>query len=227
MTSTPRLDHLVASGTNGGVESIRLADGHVLTLRTRPDADVAEGVFLFRDLIAPETAAWEETDPAGKWLDNGSFTGSLHLEVPIEAVRELIIEHGGEHENQKPPTEEQIEAEDMLERIADLHGRFADGYSADGIRTVFGRIFDEDGPYLVCVWEYADKHGFGGNSEFYVEDDDFNLFEVHPDVHHWLTGQRDTPGPVASWTCAPVAERTDFPVTDDFHNYARADRTDD
>lgn len=77
------------------------------------------------------------------------------------------------------------------------------------------------------MWEYADEYGFGGNSEFYAEGEDGALFEVQPDVHRWLSGQQETPGPLDTWVCAPVTEPTDFPVSDDFHNYARADRTGD
>ncbi|MGP4004658.1 hypothetical protein [Streptomyces sp. 8N706] len=114
----------------------------------------------------------------------------------------------------------------VLTDFADLHGRFADGYSADGIRTVFGRIHDEGGPYLVCVWDYADDFGFGGNSVFYVEDEDGGLFEVQPDIHRWLSGQQETPGPLNTWTGARAYETEEFPVSDDFHNYARSDRPD-
>ncbi len=30
---------------------------------------------------------------------------------------------------------------------------------------------------------------------------------------------------MGTWVCAPVTEATEFAVSDDFHNYARADRT--
>ncbi|MFE7119977.1 hypothetical protein ACFU99_31605 [Streptomyces sp. NPDC057654] len=110
--------------------------------------------------------------------------------------------------------------------IADLHGRFGDGYTPDDIRTAFGRIYGKGGPYLVCVWDYADAYRFGGNSVFYAEDEDGDLFEVESDVHRWLSGQQETPGPVSTWVCAPVAEPTDYPVSDNSHNYARTDRTD-
>ncbi|WP_052433043.1 hypothetical protein [Streptacidiphilus carbonis] len=113
----------------------------------------------------------------------------------------------------------------LLADIADLHGRFEDGYSADDIRAVFGRIYDEGGPYLVCVWDHVDEYGFGGNSQFYAEEWDGGLFEVQPDIYRWLSGQQETPGPPGSWLCAPVAEPTEFPGSDDFHNYARADRS--
>ncbi|MEU3433082.1 hypothetical protein [Streptomyces sp. NPDC006863] len=109
--------------------------------------------------------------------------------------------------------------------IRDLYGRFADGYTPEGVRAVFDRIYRAGGPYLVCVWEYADAHGFGGNSQFYAESDGGDYFEIEPDVHLWLSGQMDLPAPMSTWVCDPVAGPTDFPVSDDFHNYARAVRT--
>ncbi|MFI2764926.1 hypothetical protein ACH5A3_39860 [Streptomyces echinatus] len=230
MTNTPRLDSLAASGTNHVFDGIRLADGHVLTLKTGPGADTAEEVYLYPGLTAPDTEAWANEDRAEVWLvGDNTDEGGLYLDVPVEAVRELIVQHGGEHENQEPAPDAKGEeaAPDLLSRIVDLHGRFEDGYSADGIRSVFGRIHDEGGPYLVCVWEYADQYGFGGNSQFFAEGEDGDLFEVQPDIYRWLSGQEETPGPVNTWVCAPVAEPTEFPVSDDFHNYAQTDRTDD
>ncbi|UZI33961.1 hypothetical protein [Streptomyces sp. VB1] len=109
--------------------------------------------------------------------------------------------------------------------IRDLYSRFADGYTPEGIRAVFDRIHRAGGPYLVCVWEYADAHGFGGNSQFYAENENGDHFEIEPDVHLWLSGLTERPAPMHTWVHGPVTESTDFPVTDDFHNYARTVRT--
>ncbi|MGW2540246.1 hypothetical protein ACWC5I_05070 [Kitasatospora sp. NPDC001574] len=112
-----------------------------------------------------------------------------------------------------------------LVELGDLHGRFEDGYTPEDIRSTFGRIHEAGGPYLVCVWDYADEEGFGGNSEFYVEDENGNLFEVQPYIHQWLSGERAMPVPLDAWTCAAVAGPIKIGATDDFHNYARTDRT--
>ncbi|MFF4173648.1 hypothetical protein [Streptomyces sp. NPDC001744] len=341
-TSTPRLDSLTAGGTDHHFDGIRLADGNMLTLNVRPGAETAE-VFLLPGLTAPDTEAWENEDDWEVWLTGGEFgDGSLYGDVPVEAVRDLIAEHGGEHENQEPPqespagTDEDDTAEaiatraldewgitahrdddagntwlaighdqtragfprmlaepyvvlylytdsdgedeeitvtrapadgdvwdvvrgdgtgaecavmtrpadqlaacveaiadwltmpqitpDPVIRLAELNGTFAFGYGADDVRSVFGRIADEGGPRLVCVWEYADDFGYGGNSVFYVEDQDGGLFEVSPDVRRWLTGQQQEPGPLNTWTGPRAYEPWEFPISDDFHNYARADR---
>lgn len=230
MTSTPRLDSLTAGGTNDVFDGIRLADGHMLTLNTRPGAAVAGEVFLYPGLAAPDTEAWQNRDDLEEWLTGGDAGGApAYLDVPIDAVRELILQHGGEHESQEPPVtgpeaEGGARFPGLLARLADLHGRFEDGYSAEGIRSAFGRIYDEGGPYLVCVWEYADAYGFGGDSQFYAEDQDGALYEVQPAIHQWLAGQEETPGPADGWVCAP-ADATELPVSDDWHNYARTDRT--
>jgi hypothetical protein len=102
MTSTPRLDSIAAGGTDHVFERIRLADGHTLTLQTRPDADTADEVFLFPGLTAPDTEAWENEDQWEEWLTGGNLgEGGLFLDVPVEAIRELIEQHGGEHEDQE------------------------------------------------------------------------------------------------------------------------------
>lgn len=147
-----------------------------------------------------------------------------------EKAHDLIERHGGERQDrggEEPAPGTGDAVPDRLAGLADLRGRFEDGYSADDIRSAFKRIHDAGGPYLVCVWDYADEYGFGGNSQFYAEDEDGNFFEVQPSIHQWLSGELNTPGPVGTWTCAPVAEPVQITVSDDFHNYARADRTDD
>ncbi|MFC7887239.1 hypothetical protein ACFUVV_35885 [Streptomyces sp. NPDC057376] len=128
MTSTPRLDSLTAGGTNKVPDGIRLADGHMLTLNVAPGGATAE-VFLFPGLNAPDTEAWENEDQWEVWLTGGEFgDGSLYLDVPIEAVRDLIVQHGGEHENQeapyapeKPETAEAIASRALTERGITAH----------------------------------------------------------------------------------------------------------
>ncbi|MCX4784058.1 MULTISPECIES: hypothetical protein [unclassified Streptomyces] len=110
----------------------------------------------------------------------------------------------------------------LVRELADLRGRFEDGYTAEDVRAVFGRISDAGGPYLVCLWDYADEFGFGGNSEFFAEDDAGNFFEVTPDIHRWLSGEQEVPGAVSTWVCSPVTKPFTFAVSDDFHNYARS-----
>lgn len=115
-------------------------------------------------------------------------------------------------------------AQELGAELAELHGAFEHGYGADDIRRVFGRINDEGGPYLVCVWDIADDYGFGGNADFYAEDEECKLFELKSDVYRWLTGQQDSPGPLDTWVGGHVPELVEFAATDDRHNYARTER---
>ncbi|MET8861268.1 hypothetical protein [Streptomyces sp. NPDC004579] len=106
MISTPRLDSLTAAGTDLVFGGIRLADEHMLTLKTRPGAERVEEVFLHPGLTAPDTEAWENEDYWDGWLTGGKLgEGTLCVDVPVEAVRALIVQHGGEHEDQEPPQE--------------------------------------------------------------------------------------------------------------------------
>ncbi|MEU6965086.1 hypothetical protein [Streptomyces chrestomyceticus] len=113
-TSTPRLDSLAAGGTGEVFDGIRLADGHMVTLKVGPGAKAAE-VFLYPGLTAPDTEAWENEDQWEVWLTGGEFgDGSLYLDVPIEAVRDLIAQHGGEHGNQGPAKADEAEKAETI-----------------------------------------------------------------------------------------------------------------
>ncbi|MGW2306151.1 hypothetical protein [Streptomyces sp. NPDC001809] len=231
---TSRLDVVVTQGTGHGFTRIRLADGHTVILKTRPGAEAAEEVLLSPGLTAPDTEAWENEDFLDDWLAGGTLDNEsgTFLDVPIEALRDLITQHGGEHDDQNgeapAPRAEAATADQAVPRlpaeIADLHGAFEHGYGADDIRNVFGRICDAGGPYLVCVWEVADEYGFGGNSEFYAEVEGGNLFAIRPDVYRWLTGQQEDPGPIDTWVGAHLPELVEFAASDDRHNYAQAER---
>ncbi|MFI6688465.1 hypothetical protein [Streptomyces sp. NPDC050485] len=234
MASTPRLDSLTANGTSPALNRIHLADGQGIAVRTRPGAHTVPEVFVSPGVTVPNTGLWgHRHSRLDGWLTPGRLReGSCYVDVPVEAVRALIIQHGGEHTDQGsewtvPGAGDMTEAqEDVLDEIADLYGRFRDGYTAEGVQAVFSRIHDAGGPYLVCVWEYSDALGFGGNSQFYAEDDNGEFFEVQPDIHRWLSGQQAALGPVDTWVAAPVAEPIRYADSDDFHNYALVDRTD-
>jgi hypothetical protein len=102
MTITPHLDSLVEGGTNDRRQRIRLADGHSLALKARPGADTAYEVFVFPGLAVPDTEAWANRDPWAGWLTgDASAEGVLYADVPFDAVRDLIVQHGGEHEERE------------------------------------------------------------------------------------------------------------------------------
>ncbi|MGP3777014.1 DUF3560 domain-containing protein (plasmid) [Streptomyces sp. SDT5-1] len=146
----------------------------------------------------------------------GQATAAEVLAPDTEPAPEQAQESGG------APRDTADSDPGLPPEIAELHGRFADGYTDDAIRSVFGLLKEAGGPYLVCVWEYADAYGFGGNSQFYAEGGDGVLHTLSPDVYRWLDGQQTSPGPMTGWVGAPVGT-ADFPVSDDFHNYALLD----
>ncbi|MFF8287438.1 hypothetical protein ACF06W_32625 [Streptomyces albus] len=165
-TSTPRLDSLTAGGTNEVFDGIRLADGHVLALKVHPGAETAEEVFLYAGLTAPDTEAWVSEDQWEVWLTGGEFgDGSLYLDVPVEAVRDLIVQHGGEHENQavpyapeKPETAETIATNALAEWGITAHRDDDAGNTwlvvgRDQTRRGFPRMLAE--PYVV-LYLYSD-----------------------------------------------------------------------
>ncbi|MFF3265298.1 hypothetical protein ACFYWO_39820 [Streptomyces sp. NPDC002932] len=106
MTSTPRFDSLAAGGTNAVYDRIRLADGHALTLRVQRGAHTVQEIFVPCGLLTPDTAAWKNEGQWEAWLTGDELSdGTLYLDVPVAAVRDLIEQHGGEHEDQKETAE--------------------------------------------------------------------------------------------------------------------------
>ncbi|UZI33959.1 hypothetical protein [Streptomyces sp. VB1] len=100
--STPRLDSLAAGGTNHVFVRVRLADDLTLALKAAPGADMADEVGLLPGLFPPATEAWANEDRQEDWLTGGALGqgGGLYLNVPMQAVRDLVEQHGGEHANQ-------------------------------------------------------------------------------------------------------------------------------
>ncbi|MER7223329.1 hypothetical protein [Streptomyces rubradiris] len=236
---------LLSCGRTADYVAVPLADGSTIRLTgtTRPDENgTVDDVSVNHPVRAHESWRAELDHAAGSTLvydsEGRQMTFAEDTKALVAAILQYHRQRGGEFGDQQPPVPaegesgEEAAPDDLpflspLADLADLYGRFEDGYGPDDIRAVFGRIHAEGGPYLVCVWDYADEYGFGGDSQFYAEDADGRLFEVQPDIHRWLSGWQETPGAVDTWVCAPVSEPTEFPVSDDFHNYARTDRTGD
>lgn len=112
-----------------------------------------------------------------------------------------------------------------------LRGIMVDGYSPDDVNRVLGRLSDVTGLLILCVWDYYDDYGFGGNSDFYVNVNG-RLHYCTGDLWPWLNGSVENPdtppdpGTPASW----VGELADLdedqlPYTDGQHNYTTVDRS--
>ncbi|MFI8178031.1 hypothetical protein ACIF6H_32580 [Streptomyces microflavus] len=106
-TSTPRLDLLATHGSGNGFARIRLVHGNALSIKIRPGAAEADEVFPFPGVYVPNVEEWEneagwdgrlsvEGPGNGPLLMNEPVRCSLFMDVPVEAIRELIEAHGGE-----------------------------------------------------------------------------------------------------------------------------------
>ncbi|MET9321958.1 hypothetical protein ABZX75_17450 [Streptomyces sp. NPDC003038] len=110
--STSIFDRIATDGTGDGHAVIRMADGHRITLTTRPGSPFGiDEAFLWPGVDAPCNDSWANEDSVELWLtagDTGQDGGRLFYEVPVEDVRALIEEHGGEHADQSPATDDEI-----------------------------------------------------------------------------------------------------------------------
>lgn len=121
--STPRLDRFAASGTGTTHARIRLADGQLIAVQTGPGTAClpcpgATGrygaphdytgpythmqVYLAEGIEPGDSDGWDAEDAWELLLTAGDEHdgGRLFNEVPVEDIRQLIEEHGGEHPDQ-------------------------------------------------------------------------------------------------------------------------------
>ncbi|MEU3497588.1 hypothetical protein ABZ747_29365 [Kitasatospora cineracea] len=114
---------------------------------------------------------------------------------------------------------------ESVEALGDLRGSMQDGGTPENARKVFQRIHEAGGPYLVCVWEYVDKDGFGGQSHYFVKGEDGALYDIQNGVYQWLDGERAMPVPMDRWADELPAEPFEIVASDNLHNCARTVRT--
>ena len=97
----------------------------------------------------------------------------------------------------------------MNELFDELAGRFSDGYTSDDIDVAIDRIRDATGVTLICVWEYFDDYGFGGNSELLLVDG-VAVHEVEGDLWAWWSTDPaapdapSSPGSPQTWRGGPA-----------------------
>lgn len=76
----------------------------------------------------------------------------------------------------------------------ELRGCMDDGYTPDEVNSVLGQLSAMTGLRLVCIWDYYDEYGYGGNSEFYIEAlDGKSLFKLAGNLWAWLSKSVDDP----------------------------------
>lgn len=165
------------------------------------------------------------------WTDTtllGVLTDYIARQDSDEALADYLAERGPEdYDDEEYGDEEYDESQ-----IADLRGSMAGGYDDDRVNRVLGAISDATGLDLVCVWDYYDDTGVGGDSQFYVQGQDGELRELAGDLWPWLNGDPAdpetpaTPGDPPTWLGERAAFTTADLAWDDggWRNYAHEDR---
>ncbi|MFI0141586.1 hypothetical protein [Streptomyces luteogriseus] len=93
---TARFDRLIAEGTDRIFRPVLLADGHAFSVNIKAGEDRAAAVALWPGLEAPEGEDWENEDSWESFLTGGNADDSQFLDVPVQALRDLVEQHGGE-----------------------------------------------------------------------------------------------------------------------------------
>ncbi|OHU47299.1 hypothetical protein BKG82_26985 [Mycobacteroides chelonae] len=107
----------------------------------------------------------------------------------------------------------------------ELRGCCQDGYTPEKFQRVMRSVLDATGVRLCCVWAYFDEWGYGGDSEFYIEESD-RLFDLTGDLWPWLSaldGDPDAPkkpGDPRTWKGPMNAMALADLAGDGFGNYA-------
>ncbi|MFF2088538.1 hypothetical protein ACFVVM_32545 [Nocardia sp. NPDC058176] len=113
-----------------------------------------------------------------------------------------------------------------------LRASMHQGYTPEQVNDTFGLISDRFGVRVVCVWDYIDDTGFGGDSDLYIEvrtEAGINLAACDEQLLAWLTlpttdpDAPTNPGDPARWQLAPTIMPTTGLTRDGLHNYAHTD----
>lgn len=103
-TTSSHFEHFLTNGTNDVHYNLRLADGHVISVKAASCAATVD-VYLPDEIATPDSEGWQGEGPWEAWLTAGdaAVDGRYFYEVPVADVRTLIEEHGGEHADQSDP----------------------------------------------------------------------------------------------------------------------------
>lgn len=102
------------------------------------------------------------------------------------------------------------------------------GYTPEDVNRVLGILSQASGLRLVCVWAFCDACGYGGDSDFYIEDErSQTLLHLAGNLWAWLSESPGDsafpagPGHPSTWIGPPVTEFAFKAIAggDDFHNY--------
>lgn len=113
----------------------------------------------------------------------------------------------------------------------DLAGVFANGYEPEDAADVFDQIAQEADVDIICVWDYFDCSGYGGDSRFYVRENGASghvLYELAGGLWPWLFGDVPAsrgPGEPSSWRGSEADFDLDSLPVGDSDNYAHTDRS--
>jgi hypothetical protein len=100
---------------------------------------------------------------------------------------------------------------------------FNEGYDEDAINDILGHIQELTDTTIVCLWEFRDHLGYGGESELFLLDDGA-LYCLGGDLWPWLldgtSEAPNGPGTPAQWKGHPTGQVAREFQGDGRHNLA-------
>ncbi|WP_280424786.1 hypothetical protein [Nocardia carnea] len=198
-------------------------------------ADLREGMRKLTELRHLPRVKIPSPDPADWWEEPAVPSFPFVLPDPAELFDPLIAHFqlmAHRYDEAVLAFAKALADLDEFTAPDELRGCMDDGYTPEQVNSVLGQLSEMTGLRLVCIWDYYDEDGYGGNSGFYIEAlDGHSLFDLVGDLWAWLNKNIDdpdaptTPGDPRSWIGDEVSgvDPTDL-GGDGFHNYANQHR---
>jgi hypothetical protein len=121
------------------------------------------------------------------------------------------------------PAKHHVPAPVAAERLKqlDLKNFLGEGYSDDEVVDVLGPVAEATGVHVICLWDYVDRYGCGGDSTWYVLAPGGALHWLVGGLFAWINHGQGDPGDPATWTGGAIGVTTNTLVAVDPYNYAR------
>ncbi|WP_328373047.1 hypothetical protein OG800_49570 (plasmid) [Streptomyces sp. NBC_00445] len=109
------------------------------------------------------------------------------------------------------------------ERLAhlDLKNFLSEGYSDEEVTAVLGPVAEATGVHVICLWDYVDRYGCGGDSDWYVMTPSGALHRLAGGLFSWINYGEGKPCDPATWIGNATGVTSSTLAAVDPYNHAR------